>query len=93
MPKKISMIVAYDISSNSGRSKVHSILKEWRIDGQKSVAECALTYWEAQELLLQLGEHLDPQTDRLFITVMDPRRARRALGLGETEFRSLMQFG
>jgi len=34
------IIVAYDISNNKVRSKALKIVKEWRLDGQKSVHEC-----------------------------------------------------
>ena len=48
-----TVIVAYDISKNKVRAKIHKILKEWRLGGQKSVHECRLTKRQAEELFLE----------------------------------------
>ncbi|MFD2230682.1 CRISPR-associated endonuclease Cas2 [Alkalimarinus sediminis] len=64
-------VIAYDISLNRKRAKVHQILKDWRIDGQKSVAECFLTQKQADELCAQLLEHIDEKTDRLALVWLD----------------------
>ncbi len=38
MPARYPAIVAYDISDNRRRQQVFRVLKDWRIEGQKSVA-------------------------------------------------------
>jgi len=80
--KKKPIVIAYDISDNPSRRQVHKILKEWRIDGQKSVHECYLNQWEAEELFLQLGAILNQKTDHLLMTWLDGRRKGLARGQG-----------
>lgn len=76
------IIVAYDISSNRIRAKVHKILKDWRLGGQKSVHECCLEVSEAEELFLQITEILDPDTDALMMTWIEPHRSVLFRGCG-----------
>ena len=77
MPARYPAVVAYDISQNKARRRVHRILQDWRIDGQYSVAECVLSYAEAEELFVQLNEQIDPDTDRIAIAwLFQPMRVR-----------------
>lgn len=78
----LPLVIAYDISSNRRRRRVHRILSEWRIDGQLSVHECRLTRTQAEELFLQLGEAIDPQTDSLLLAWLFMRRQAMARGRG-----------
>jgi CRISPR-associated protein Cas2 len=78
-------IVAYDISADSTRRQVYKILLEWRLDGQKSVHECVLSPAEAQELFMQLGGAIDPETDRLLLAWVAPYRAPQARGTGRVD--------
>lgn len=73
-------VIAYDISLNKKRAKVHQILKDWRIDGQKSVAECFLTQHQADELCTQLLEQIDEKTDRLALVWLDAKSAISVYG-------------
>jgi CRISPR-associated protein Cas2 len=84
MQRRIA-IIAYDISSNRIRRRVHKILLEWRLDGQKSVHECPLYAAEARELFMQLGQTIDRGSDRLLLAWLAPRRTPRALGIGRIE--------
>ena len=77
-------VVAYDISHNKTRRKIHHVLKRWRIDGQKSVHECLLSRHEAQALFIELGELIDPATDKLFLAWLSPDRAHYNKGLGRS---------
>lgn len=76
------IIIAYDISANPIRRRIYKILLEWRLDGQKSVHECVLSIAEAQELFIQLGQAIDPATDRLLLAWVAPRRPLYARGVG-----------
>jgi CRISPR-associated protein Cas2 len=84
MQRRIA-IIAYDITSNRIRRKVHKILLEWRLDGQKSVHECPLYPAEARELFIQLGQTIDRRTDRLLLAWLAPQRQPRALGIGRVD--------
>lgn len=75
-------IVAYDIRRNKVRRRVLRTLRQWRIDGQKSVHECRLTLAEAEELFVQLAELIDPDTDRLLLSWVQARRRGAARGKG-----------
>ncbi len=76
------IVVAYDISKNKLRRRVHKILKNWRIDGQKSVHECRLSWHQAQELFIQLGDVVEKKTDSLMMAWIEPHRKVLHRGLG-----------
>ena len=78
------IIVAYDISANKTRAKVLKILREWRLDGQKSVHECRLAFHQAEELFLQLSQAIDTSTDNLIMAWIEPRRKMFARGVGKS---------
>lgn len=78
-------IVAYDISDDRIRRAVLRILREWRLDGQRSVHECLLTRAEAEELVVQLAGAMDPATDRLLLAWVNTRRPVVARGIGRAE--------
>lgn len=84
MPRR-PVIIAYDISADATRRRVHKILLEWRLDGQKSVHECLLSPAEAQELFIQLGQTIDKNTDRLLLAWVAPYRPLYARGVGRTD--------
>ena len=75
-------VVAYDVVSDRRRRRLLRCLRAWRLDGQKSVHECRLTHAEAEELFLQLMALLDPATDRLLLSWVQPRRRGGARGTG-----------
>lgn len=75
-------VVAYDIASNRVRRKVLRVLREWRVDGQKSVHECRLTRHQAEQLFAELAELIDPETDRLLLSWIQARRRGAARGQG-----------
>ncbi len=77
------IVVAYDISKNKIRYKIHKILKEWRLGGQKSVHECRLKMRQAEELFLQLSEPLDKKTDRLLMVWLEIHRSVLYRGVGK----------
>lgn len=78
------IVVAYDISKNKIRAKVLKVIKEWRLDGQKSVHECRLSQSQAEELFLQLSHVIDVRTDNLLMAWIEPRRKIMARGVGKT---------
>ncbi len=88
MPRRFPAVVAYDISENRTRRRVFRILRDWRIEGQKSVAECFLSYREAEELFVQLQEEVDPVTDRLALAFLHTPLRIRTLGTGHATFPS-----
>lgn len=79
------VIIAYDIRADRTRRQVYKILLEWRLDGQKSVHECVLSTAEAKELFIQLGQAIDPATDRLLLAWVAPRRPLFARGVGRVD--------
>lgn len=79
------VIIAYDISADQTRRRVYKILLEWRLDGQKSLHECVLSAAEAKELFIQLGQAIDPATDRLLLAWVAPRRPLFARGVGRVD--------
>ncbi len=81
--KRKPLIVAYDVSKHKTRRKVFKILKEWKLDGQKSLAECRLKFREAEELFLQLTRPLDPKTDLMLLAFLDPHRKALCRGTGK----------
>lgn len=82
MAKSKPIVVAYDIAKNKVRARVREILKEWKLDNQKSVYECRLTQSQAEELFLQLSHEIDTRSDNLLMTWLEPRRKILTRGLG-----------
>jgi CRISPR-associated protein Cas2 len=56
-------VVAYDISVNKRRTKVHNTLSGYGAWTQFSLFECWLTRREFLELRAKLAKHLDVETD------------------------------
>jgi len=83
--KRRPAIVAYDISDHRTRRRVLRILREWRLDGQRSVHECLLSDAEAQELFIQLGEAIEATTDRLLLAWVAAHRPVMARGAGRDD--------
>jgi len=67
-------VIAYDVSNRKARAKILRILREWRIDGQKSVHECRLKEQEAEDIFIQLAEWIDEETDLLLLAWLEPQR-------------------
>ncbi len=78
-------VVAYDVSDDKTRRRVHKVLLEWRLEGQKSVHECLLSAPEARELFIQLGELVDADTDCLLLAWVSPGRPAFARGVGTVD--------
>lgn len=85
MQPRRAAVIAYDISDNRTRRAVLRILREWRLDGQKSVHECLLNEAEAAELLAQLVAEMDPASDRLLLAWLEARRPALARGRGRVD--------
>lgn len=77
--KRKAAIIAYDISSNKHRRKVFRCLQIWGLDSQYSLFECYLSQKEADELLLQMTDLIDSETDSLLIAWVDNSREPQAL--------------
>jgi len=84
MNKYRKIIISYDISDNKIRRSAFKILKNWRIDGQKSVHECLLKKNQAIELFLQLNEPLNQSTDKLMMAWLDSHRKILYRGCGKS---------
>ncbi|WP_218080768.1 CRISPR-associated endonuclease Cas2 [Anthocerotibacter panamensis] len=57
------LIVAYDISNDRRRTKVHKVLKSYGEWTQFSLFECRLTDKDYTKLRLRLQKLLDPEVD------------------------------
>ena len=85
------VVIAYDISDNKVRNKARNILKNWRLDGQKSVCECRLNMHQAEELFLQVGKLLDKEKDRLLMAWLESHRRVLSRGLGKIRIRETLR--
>jgi len=83
--RRRAAVIAYDISDNRSRRAALRILREWRLDGQLSVHECLIDENEAAELMAQLVEVMDPETDRLLLAWISTGRPALARGRGRTD--------
>jgi CRISPR-associated protein Cas2 len=91
--KRSPAVIAYDICANRRRRRIHRILSEWRLDGQKSVHECLLAAGEARELFIQLAGETDPAEDRLLLAWLEPGRTLHTRGQGRVDalFRKVLK--
>ena len=76
-------LICYDITDDKTRKKIFTIMKSWRIDGQKSVHECRLSPQSAQELFIQLNEFINQKTDRLLFAQLEQNRSILTRGIGK----------
>ena len=60
-------IIAYDISSNRARARLHKFLKEYGLNTQKSVFECQVDLDALRVIVATAKTLLDPETDSLRI--------------------------
>lgn len=60
-------IIAYDISSNRARGRLHKFLKEYGLNTQKSVFECQVDLDALRVIVATAKTLLDPETDSLRI--------------------------
>jgi len=88
MKNQRPVVIAYDIHNNRSRGRVLKIIKAWRLEGQRSVHECRLSMDQAQELFIQLAEHLDQDTDRLMFAWIAPNRSILYRGLAKDRITS-----
>lgn len=59
---------------------MHRVLKQWRLDGQESLCEAQLTWSQAEELMLQIGEQIDREQDKLLMAWLPQDRNIRNFG-------------
>ena len=78
MPRRPA-IIAYDIAADKRRRRVARHLRSWRLDGQYSLTECRLTEAEAEELLLELTDLIEPAEDSLLLAWLDGQRRAAAV--------------
>lgn len=72
--KRYNVVIAYDVTLDSRRRKLHRCLKKWGLNSQYSLFECQLGSKEAEELFLQLTDLINEQEDSLLLAWMDKRR-------------------
>ena len=81
MAKRSLYLVAYDISDDRRLRQGLKILKRYATGGQKSVFECYLDENEMNELLQDMDDLLDENTDRMFLLRLDNRIPVETLGI------------
>jgi CRISPR-associated protein Cas2 len=79
------VVIAYDVRNSRSRGRILRLLKAWRLEGQKSVHECLLTQTQAEELFLQICDHLDQSCDLLLTAWLEPRRRILCRGIGRAD--------
>jgi CRISPR-associated protein Cas2 len=84
MVEKYPALIAYDVRSDRVSYRVRKILKQWKIDGQKSVVECLLSRNQAHALFEQLSQTVDAKTDKLMLTWINPYRPIHTRGNQKT---------
>ncbi|MCF6267777.1 MAG: CRISPR-associated endonuclease Cas2 [Desulfuromusa sp.] len=77
-------IIAYDVSSNKARTRLHKFLKEYGLNTQKSVFECQVDLEALQVIVATAKALLDPKTDSLRVYRICSRCQKRVCvsGLG-----------
>jgi CRISPR-associated protein Cas2 len=76
-------LVGYDICKNARRRRVLHDVQHHALGGQKSFYECWLSVGELQDLMAQLRQRIDIDTDRVIFIRLDARSASLTLGQAE----------
>lgn len=77
-------IIAYDISSNRSRARLHNFLKEYGLNTQKSIFECQVDLDALRGIVAVAKTLLNPETDSFRIYRICTQCQRRVVisGLG-----------
>jgi CRISPR-associated protein Cas2 len=62
----MTVIIAYDISSDTSRARMAATLQQWGNRVQRSVFVCVLEPDGLREILDRLGAIIDPDTDSVY---------------------------
>jgi len=73
-------LFCYDISCPRRWRRVHHLLTNYRVAGQKSVFECLMTPGEVEACVATLRETIEPSEDRVHVLALDPRLPREGWG-------------
>ena len=65
MPAKQFMLIAYDISNNRRRTKLHNTLRNFGTPVQYSVFECILGPKEREQMRSAIARVIKPKKDRV----------------------------
>jgi CRISPR-associated protein Cas2 len=76
-------VVAYDITSNRRRARLHRRLKEFGLNTQKSVFECEVNRYTLSALAALARELVDEQTDSFRIYRLCARCQRKVAVSGQ----------
>lgn len=74
-------LISYDISNNARRALVLRTIRGNAVGGQKSVYECWMDQREFATTRRRVGNLINPKTDRVFLTRLDPRARIHTLGV------------
>ena len=74
-------LVGYDVSCPRRLRQTLHAVKQWRMAGQKSVAECFLSTAERDSLGQEIGAIIDQGADRLHMIRLDPRMRPELFGV------------
>jgi CRISPR-associated protein Cas2 len=74
-------LIAYDVSDDKRRTKIHSKLKGYGEALQYSLFRCALTPSERMGLRSEMWELIDHATDRVLLIDLGPDEGRGRLAL------------
>jgi CRISPR-associated protein Cas2 len=76
-------VIAYDISDNKARTRLHKRLKELGLNTQKSVFECEIEESVVRGLLVMALDMMDDTSDSLRIYRICERCARKVVVQGQ----------
>lgn len=76
-------IIAYDISDNKRRYRVHRVMKAWGLAAQYSVFDCELSDNDARNLFQHLSQLIDPTEDSLMLAWLDKQRSTRLITVSQ----------
>jgi CRISPR-associated protein Cas2 len=80
-PHRTLYLIAYDVADPKRLARVHRYLLGWKVGGQKSFYECWLTRAELATVTRELGELIDPASDRVHIFQLDERMQPKCYGI------------
>ena len=84
------ILVAYDVHEASTLNRVRKLLTSFAISGQKSFYECWVTACELKELLKNIENRIDAETDRVHFFELD--ESHFSVFLGEARRQSFEPF-
>jgi len=88
----LNYFVAYDITDNKRRRKLHKFLKQYGLNVQKSIFQCVVNEEILDDIISKMLKFIDERSDKLYIYPICERCLEKAFADGTGIFDKIEMF-